>query len=188
MPTPEVIRRLPKAELHTHLDSALRPETMIDLARQAKFELPVWEPEALRRFMVVKDAATLQILHSQPSIQTTMARFDSVTVAAVAVGSWTPPESQLRKTLDDDDLEHFKKEGVVGEVLATLLRADGSILRDLDSHATAMDYPHMQKIPKLMLVAGGETKSVVVRAALRARIGNMLVTDQNLARRLLADA
>ena len=49
MLTHEVIRRLPKAELHTHLDSALRPETMIDLARQAGFELPVWEADALRR-------------------------------------------------------------------------------------------------------------------------------------------
>jgi adenosine deaminase len=60
MPTREEIRRLPKAELHTHLDSALRPETMIDLARQAGFDLPVWEAEALRRFMVVKDAASLE--------------------------------------------------------------------------------------------------------------------------------
>jgi len=60
MLTHELIHRLPKAELHTHLDSALRPETMIDLARQAGFELPVWEPDALRRFMVVKDAANLE--------------------------------------------------------------------------------------------------------------------------------
>ncbi len=60
MLTHELIRRLPKAELHTHLDSALRPETMIDLARQAGFELPVWEPDALRRFMVVKDAVNLE--------------------------------------------------------------------------------------------------------------------------------
>ncbi len=33
---------------------------MIDLARQAGFELPVSEPEALRRFMVVNDAANLE--------------------------------------------------------------------------------------------------------------------------------
>jgi adenosine deaminase len=60
MLTRELIGRLPKAELHTHLDSALRPETMIALARQAGFDLPCWEPEALRRFMVVTDAANLE--------------------------------------------------------------------------------------------------------------------------------
>jgi adenosine deaminase len=78
MPTPEMIRRLPKAELHTHLDSALRPETMIDLARQAGFELPEWEPEPLRRFMVVKDAANLEdylarFEYTIPLLQTTEA-------------------------------------------------------------------------------------------------------------------
>jgi adenosine deaminase len=60
MPTRDLIARLPKAELHTHLDSALRPETMVELARDAKFDLPVWEPEALRRFMVVSDASSLE--------------------------------------------------------------------------------------------------------------------------------
>jgi len=60
MPTRELIARLPKAELHTHLDAALRPATMIELARAARFELPAWEPEALRRFMVVRDATSLE--------------------------------------------------------------------------------------------------------------------------------
>ena len=60
MLTRETIARLPKAELHTHLDAALRPETMIELARAIGFELPVWEPVQLRRFMQVTDAADLE--------------------------------------------------------------------------------------------------------------------------------
>ena len=53
MLTRELLARLPKAELHTHLDSALRPTTMIELARAAKFTLPTTDPDELRRFMVV---------------------------------------------------------------------------------------------------------------------------------------
>jgi adenosine deaminase len=60
MLTRELIGRLPKAELHTHLDSALRPETMVELARAARFELPTTDPDALRRFMLVDDAGSLE--------------------------------------------------------------------------------------------------------------------------------
>ena len=60
MLTRELIGRLPKAELHTHLDAAIRPETMIELARGTGFDLPAHEPEALRRFMRVDDAANLE--------------------------------------------------------------------------------------------------------------------------------
>lgn len=60
MLTRELIGRLPKAELHTHLDAALRPETMIELARGSGFELPAWDPAELRRVMRVDDAANLE--------------------------------------------------------------------------------------------------------------------------------
>jgi len=60
MLTRELLARLPKAELHIHLDSALRPGTMIELAREAKFALPTTEPDALRRFMLVDNAGSLE--------------------------------------------------------------------------------------------------------------------------------
>jgi adenosine deaminase len=60
MLTRELIGRLPKAELHVHLDGSLRPETMIDLAHKAKVALPSYETEPLRRFMLVDDAANLE--------------------------------------------------------------------------------------------------------------------------------
>jgi adenosine deaminase len=60
MLTREVVGRLPKAELHVHLDGSLRPETMIALAREAGISLPSTDPDAVRRFMRVDDASNLE--------------------------------------------------------------------------------------------------------------------------------
>jgi adenosine deaminase len=46
-----VLRSLPKVLLHEHLDGVLRPKTVIDLARSAKYsQLPTEDPEELARW------------------------------------------------------------------------------------------------------------------------------------------
>ena len=47
MVTNEMIKRIPKVELHYHLDGGVRPETIIDLAGKTGFELPAREPGEL---------------------------------------------------------------------------------------------------------------------------------------------
>jgi adenosine deaminase len=47
MVTKEMIRRIPKVELHDHLDGGLRPSTVVELAAAAGLELPTRDPEEL---------------------------------------------------------------------------------------------------------------------------------------------
>ena len=60
MLTRELVHRLPKAELHVHLDGCLRPSTMLELARQAGITMPAGDPEALRAYMLVDNAHNLE--------------------------------------------------------------------------------------------------------------------------------
>ena len=57
--TRELLEKLPKTDLHVHLDGSLRPETMIELAHEYGIEMPKWDPEELREYMYVRDARNL---------------------------------------------------------------------------------------------------------------------------------
>jgi len=46
-----LLRKLPKVLLHEHLDGVLRPETVIELAKSAKYlKLPTNDPQALAQW------------------------------------------------------------------------------------------------------------------------------------------
>lgn len=60
MLTSEQLLKLPKAELHCHLDGSLRPETLLELGREYHVAMPRQTAEELRDYMVVSDARSLE--------------------------------------------------------------------------------------------------------------------------------
>ena len=47
----ELVKKLPKTDLHVHLDGSLRLETILDLAEKQGVELPSTDPQKLREAM-----------------------------------------------------------------------------------------------------------------------------------------
>ena len=59
-PTHERLHRLPKAELHVHLDGSLRPRTLLQLAHTRGVALPATDPAGLARAMLATRTSSLE--------------------------------------------------------------------------------------------------------------------------------
>ena len=75
-----LLKRLPKTDLHVHLDGSLRPITMLALAEEIGYKLPAGDPRSLRDFMHVTQGRdlvdylerfeiTLALMQSQNAIE-----------------------------------------------------------------------------------------------------------------------
>lgn len=82
-PSLSLIRKLPKTDLHVHLDGSLRPETILDIADQEGIELGVSTPDELKRALHCGEATgslveylkafdtTLKVMQSGESLHRT---------------------------------------------------------------------------------------------------------------------
>jgi DNA-binding transcriptional regulator LsrR (DeoR family) len=141
---------------------------------------PIYAP------LVVSDSTTAELLRHQPQVAQVMSRYRDITKAVVAVGSWDPPDSQVRAAMTESEAPVFDRLGVCAEVCAQLLDAEGRpIDNDLSQRVIAITVEGLRNIPEVIAVAGGSTKVAAIRAVLVGGLATSLVTDAGVARELL---
>jgi DNA-binding transcriptional regulator LsrR (DeoR family) len=138
---------------------------------------------------VLPDAQTAESLRQQPEVSEAYRQFGTITKAAVAVGSWKPPQSQLYDSLPDRQRADLQRQGAVAEVCAVLLDRNGDQVADeFTERCISIGSRQLRSIGEVVAVAGGAAKADAVRAVLAGGYANSVVVDSSLATALLARA
>jgi DNA-binding transcriptional regulator LsrR (DeoR family) len=136
--------------------------------------------------MIVDDAQTAAAIRRQADVADAMALVPSVTIAMVAIGAWGPGLSTIFDACRPEERDAIARLGVHAEMAGVFLGRDGRpVDTALDSRMIVTPGPVLAKIPCVIAVAYGVSKSVAVHAAISAGMVHGLVTHTSLARELL---
>jgi DNA-binding transcriptional regulator LsrR (DeoR family) len=166
-----------------------RPEAEVhgnDIARRMAQAFGA-RPRLISAPGIVASKMVRDSLLADPQISDTMALSARSDVAMVGIGVPVPDSVVMQAgAILAEEVEQLKARGAVGDVALRFFDKDGQpIKHEINDRIIGLDLDQIQRIPRVIGVAGGAEKFEVIRAALRGKFINVLVTDDRIAARLL---
>lgn len=114
-------------------------------------------------------------------------KITAVDALAMAAGDISPRALLIRhglpKGIDADELVAC---GAVGDILGYMFNAEGELIdHPINERIIGIDLKDLRQIHPVILAAGGAHKIPIIRAALRAKLVDILITEEDTARGLL---
>jgi DNA-binding transcriptional regulator LsrR (DeoR family) len=148
------------------------------------------EPVFLPAPGVLNDKALRRAFDQDPFVRQAFELFDQVTLALVGIGSVEPSETlaQSGNVFAPRELDALRKRGAVGDLCLRFIDADGQpVVTALDERVMGMTLAQLRRVKRAVGVAGGQRKYDAIRAALRGKWINVLITDRLVAERLAGE-
>lgn len=136
------------------------------------------------------DAAIRTSLMHHSGIAEVMARARRLDLAVVSAGEWLPESTFVRYgLLTEDEIASLERAGAVGDVLCRFIDADGRVVdHPVNDRVLAVHPDDLKGAQKIILASGGARKTTAIRASLRLLRPNVLITDAEVAERLVKGA
>jgi len=132
---------------------------------------------------------TRELMLSESKIKETLDMFKEINIAITGIGSVFPePSTILYKEgfIKKDDFEEILKDKPVGNMNAYFFNKNGQKCKSpLDNKTLDMDILQFKKIRYVVGVAGGKFKSEAILGALKGKIINIVVTDEETAKTII---
>lgn len=128
-----------------------------------------------------------EILLTHSGVNQVMARARKSDIAIVSCGDLTPRTTLTTINTVRERLPELHEIGAIGEILGTFLDANGvPVDHMLNQSVIAMPPADLKAIPTSLLISGGMYKLEIINAILSAGYVNCLVTDEAVAKKLVA--
>ena len=136
----------------------------------------------------VGDPAAKAILLEEPTVGAALETAAHADIAIFSIGAADHTSLLFQfNYINEGDVRDLKKHAAVGDLIGRFFDRHGQALNiDLNQRIIGLDLDTLRAIPVKILAAGGENKRVALRAALENEFCNVLVTDTDSARWLLA--
>ena len=140
---------------------------------------------------IVADQRTREALLSDVHVSRAVDAFDDLDIAFVGIGAPTTDSVTMRdgSIISRAELDELLRKGTVGDIALRYYDADGICIEsEINDRIIGMTLEQIKLVPKVVGVSGGPQKPAAIRAALKGRIINVLITDSVTAAKLLDDA
>lgn len=145
------------------------------------------EPIILQAPAVAASREARLILLGETFVREATEQFDNITLAFIGIGSIQPSEmlAQSGNIFAESELRQLTDKGAVAELSQRFLNCDGEeVVTPLNDRVIGIDLAKLSRVPRVVALAGGEPKTMAIRAALKSGAIDILITDRFTATRL----
>lgn len=136
---------------------------------------------------IVEKEETKEAIMSDGSIRSIFEIQKQCSIAIVGIGGVNAESTLvLSGYLSQDDVKNLKDMGAVGEVCGRFIDSQGSLCNHpVNRRVLGISLEDLKNIPCVIGVATGDHKLQSIKAVLNTKVVDVLVTDENVAEKLL---
>ncbi|MBY3052640.1 MULTISPECIES: sugar-binding transcriptional regulator [Rhizobium] len=146
------------------------------------------EPKLLAVQGVTSSREAKFLMQADPFVRETMDLFGSITLAIVGIGAVEPSELLARSgnIFSSRELSDLAEAGAVGDISLRFFDKNGKPVKTpLDDRVIGLPLEDLERVDRVIALAGGSKKTDAIAGALRVGVIHMLVTDKFTAQRLI---
>lgn len=138
---------------------------------------------------VVDNANLKKVILSDKNISRTLELGRKSEIALFTIGSFGYNSVLVKADYFEPlEVDELLKSGAVGDICSRIIKADGTICsKDLNNRTIGIELEELKKKQYSIAVAGGKEKLAAIKAGLKGKWFNSLITDEWVATELLRD-